>query len=179
MANRVLNRRLHVALLILRQSCSQIPSTTVATAKQGDTVEIDFIGRFEDGEIFDSSEERGPITFTLGGDAVIDGLQAMVEGMEPGETKAGEVPPEQAYGARRPDMVKEIERAHLPDDMDPEVGVALRLRLDNGRRVKAFVSKMTEETITIDANHPLAGQTLTFEVTLNAILDQEPVGKAE
>ena len=175
----MLNRRLHVALLILQQSCSQIPSTTVATAKQGDTVEIDFIGRFEDGNVFDSSDERGPITFTLGGDAVIEGLQTIVEGMEPGETKASEVPPEQGYGARRPEMVKEIERAHLPEDMDPEVGVALRLRLDNGRRVKAFVSKMTEDTITIDANHPLAGQTLTFEVTLNNIWDEEPVEEIE
>ncbi|WP_176521720.1 FKBP-type peptidyl-prolyl cis-trans isomerase [Longimonas halophila] len=151
----------------------------MATAQPGDTVEIDFVGRFEDGEVFDSSEERGPITFTIGGEAVIEGLQNIVKGMEPGETKAEEVPPEHAYGHRRSDMVKEIERAHLPDDMDPEVGVALRLRLDNGRRVKAFVSKMTEDTVTIDANHPLAGQTLTFEVTLNAILDEEPVGEAE
>lgn len=151
----------------------------MATAQPGDTVEIDFVGRFEDGEVFDSSEERGPITFTIGGEAVIEGLQNIVKGMEPGETKAGDVPPEQAYGHRRSDMVKEIERAHLPDDMDPEVGVALRLRLDNGRRVKAFVSKMTEDTITIDANHPLAGQTLTFEVTLNAILEEEAAAQED
>lgn len=123
--------------------------------------------------MFDSSDERGPITFTIGDDDVIEGLQNIVTGMEPGETKASEVPPEQAYGRRRADMVKEIERGHLPDDMDPEVGTALRLRLDNGRRAKAFVSKMTEDTVTIDANHPLAGQALTFEVTLNAILDEE------
>jgi peptidylprolyl isomerase/FKBP-type peptidyl-prolyl cis-trans isomerase SlpA len=151
----------------------------VATAQPGDTVEIDFIGRFEDGEVFDSSDERGPLTFTIGGDDVIEGLQNIVAGMEPGETKTEEVPPEHAYGHRRSDMVKEIERAHLPDDMDPEVGVALRLRLDNGRRVKAFVSKMTEDTITIDANHPLAGQTLTFEVTLNAILEEEAAAQED
>ena len=124
--------------------------------------------------MFDSSDERGPITFTIGSDAVIQGLQNIVIGMEPGETRTEEVAPAYAYGERQPDMVKEIGRAHLPDDMDPQVGVALRLRLDNGRRVKAFVSKMTEDTITIDANHPLAGQTLTFEVTLHAILEEAP-----
>lgn len=149
------------------------PSTTVATAKKGDTVEIEFIGRFEDGEVFDSSEEHGPLTFTIGDDEVIPGLQDLVEGMEPGETKTGEVPPEAAYGVRNPDMVKEIKRDHLPEEMNPEVGAALRLRLDNGQRVNAFVARMTEETITIDVNHPLAGQTLTFEVTLSAIVDED------
>ncbi len=143
----------------------------MATAQQGDEVEIEYIGRFEDGTVFDASEDQGAITFTLGGDAVIEGLQDLVEGMEPGETKVAEVPPEKAYGARRPDMVKEIDRAQFPDDMDPEVGTALRLRMDNGERVSAFVARITEDTVTIDANHPLAGHTLTFEVKLNKILD--------
>ena len=143
----------------------------MATAKQGDEVEIEYIGRFEDGTVFDASEDQGAITFRLGSDAVIPGLQELVEGMEPGETKVAEVPPDKAYGARRADMVKEIDRAQFPEDMNPEVGTALRLRMENGERVNAFVARITEDTVTIDANHPLAGHTLTFEVKLNEILE--------
>jgi peptidylprolyl isomerase/FKBP-type peptidyl-prolyl cis-trans isomerase SlpA len=116
--------------------------------------------------VFDTSEDGEPLSFTIGENRVIPGFEEAVTGMEPGDSKTTEVEPEQAYGEHREDMVMEMERDQIPDDVDPEVGQQLQLRLENGQTVPVLITALGEESVTIDANHPLAGRTLLFEIEL-------------
>jgi peptidylprolyl isomerase/FKBP-type peptidyl-prolyl cis-trans isomerase SlpA len=136
----------------------------VAQANQGDEVQVHYTGKLEDGTVFDSSEEGEPLSFTIGENRVIPGFEEAVTGMEPGDSKTTEVEPEQAYGEHRDDMVMEMERDQIPGEVDPEVGQQLQLRLENGQTVPVLITALGEETVTIDANHPLAGRKLIFEI---------------
>ncbi|WP_022835379.1 FKBP-type peptidyl-prolyl cis-trans isomerase [Salisaeta longa] len=137
----------------------------MAQAKKGDEVLVHYTGRLEDGNVFDESQDE-PLRFTIGEQRVIPGFEEAVTGMEPGDSKTTEIPPKEAYGEHREDMVMELEREQLPDDLEPEVGAQLTLRLEDGRQVPVFIAALGEESVTIDANHPLAGRTLTFDLEL-------------
>ena len=135
----------------------------MATANNGDEVQVHYTGKLEDGTIFDSSEDE-PLSFTIGENRVIPGFEEAVTGMEPGDSKTTEVEPEQAYGEHREDMVMEMDRDQIPGEVDPEVGQQLQLRLENGQTVPVLITALGDDSVTIDANHPLAGRKLIFDI---------------
>ncbi len=135
-------------------------------AKSGDTVKVAYTGKFDDGTVFDSTQNRDPLEFTLGEGQLIKGFDEAVTGMSPGDSKTVELPPEQAYGPRREDMVIEFDRSQLPGDTAPQVGQQLQLAQQEGQPIPAMITEVTESNITVDANHPLAGRQLTFEIEL-------------
>lgn len=141
----------------------------MSTAGQGDTVTVEYTGKLDDGTVFDTSEDRGPISFTIGDEEVIPGFQQAVVGMEAGETKSATLPPEEAYGPRSEERVFSVERSELPDDLDPDVGDRLEVQSRDGQSFPAVVAEVEESNVTIDANHPLAGEELTFEIELKEI----------
>ncbi|CAM3353017.1 FKBP-type peptidyl-prolyl cis-trans isomerase [Rhodothermus bifroesti] len=141
----------------------------MAHAKAGDHVKVHYTGRLSDGTVFDSSRDREPLEFTLGIGEVIPGFEQAVLGMEPGETKTVTIPAEEAYGPRREDMIIEVSRDQVAPGLQLAIGQQLQLRLQDGRVIPVVVADLSEETVTIDANHPLAGEDLTFEIELVAI----------
>lgn len=138
----------------------------MAPVKAGDTVRVHYTGRLEDGTVFDSSENREPLEFTVGSGEVIPGFDQAVTGMEPGETKSAVIPPEQAYGPRRDELVVTVDRDRLPQGIEPRVGQRLAVQQQDGRQFQVTVTKVSDDTITLDANHQLAGEKLTFELEL-------------
>lgn len=138
-------------------------------AAEGDSVTVHYTGKLEDGTVFETSKEREPVSFEIGADEVIPGFEAAVEGLEPGESAEATLPPEQAYGPRSDERVLPVPRSELPEEMDPEPGDELEVRLENGQTAPARVKQTDEETVTLDLNHPLAGHELTFEVELISI----------
>lgn len=138
-------------------------------AKTGDTVRVHYTGKLQDGTVFDSSTDRDPLEFTLGEGQVIPGFDAAVTGMQTGESKTTTIPPEQAYGPRRDEMVATVGREQLPKTIEPAVGQQLSVRQENGRQFSVTVTDVAEKTITIDANHRLAGKTLVFDLELVAV----------
>lgn len=135
------------------------------TAKSGDTVRVHYTGKLEDGSVFDSSQGRDPLEFTVGSGQVIPGFDQAVAGMKPGDEREVTIPAENAYGDRKEDLVIVVERSQLPPDIDPDVGQQLQLKQD-GQAFVVTVADVQPENITLDANHPLAGETLTFELKL-------------
>jgi peptidylprolyl isomerase/FKBP-type peptidyl-prolyl cis-trans isomerase SlpA len=135
----------------------------VAKIKQGDTVSVHYTGRLEDGTVFDSSREREPLTFEVGAGQVIEGFENAVVGMETGESQTEEIPSEQAYGDRNPKMVVEVDKEQVGGG-DPEVGQQLQVHLQGGQTIPAIITDVGDSTVTIDANHPLAGKTLVFDI---------------
>lgn len=135
-------------------------------AQSGDTVRVHYTGTLDDGTVFDSSRDDEPIEFELGSGEVIDGFDRAVSGLEVGESREVELEPEDAYGQRSDDLVIEVDRGDLPDDLDPEVGQTLAVEGADGEEMAAWVAEVGEDAITVDLNHPLAGRTLTFEVEL-------------
>ena len=138
----------------------------MAQAKPGDIVKIHYTGRLEDGTVFDSSADREPLEFTLDGGQVIPGFEQAVLGMTPGESKTEKIPMDQAYGPHRPEMVLEVSRQQMPPELQPEVGQQLQVQQPDGQTIPVFVTEVTESTVTLDANHPLAGEDLTFDIEL-------------
>jgi FKBP-type peptidyl-prolyl cis-trans isomerase 2 len=142
----------------------------VNPAKIGDTVQVHYVGRLDDGTEFDSSRDREPIEFTIGNHEVIPGFESAVVGMNPGETKTQKVPADQAYGPYRPERIFAIERTSFPPDIEPEPG--LRLQVTDRMTGNAFpvsILRVSDDEVTLDANHPLAGKDLSFEITLVSI----------
>jgi len=135
-------------------------------AKSGDTVRIHYSGFLMDGTIFDSSLEGEPFEFTLGDGSVIPGFDAGLLGMTEGDEKTLAIPPESAYGARDEGLVAEIERTQIPPDIDPQVGAILQITSQEGDASNVIITQVTDNAITLDGNHPLAGQELIFEVKL-------------
>jgi peptidylprolyl isomerase len=135
-------------------------------ANDGDTVRVHYTGKLEDGTVFDSSLERDPLEFTLGKDMIIPGFQAAVRGMNVGQSKTVTLPPEEAYGPHFDEMVLVLERELLPPEIEPAVGQQLQMQQESGREFIARITDVSEATITVDANHPLAGKDLTFEIEL-------------
>lgn len=138
-------------------------------AKQGDTVKVHYSGTLSDGTVFDSSAGRDPLQFTLGAGQIIPGFERAVEGLAAGDKTTTVIPPEQAYGEHQPEAVLEVPLARLPPDLNPEVGQQLQMQGENGQPIPVRVTGMSDDTVTIDANHPLAGKELTFAIELVAV----------
>ena len=138
----------------------------MAQAKQGDTVKVHYTGKFPDGTVFDSSEGANPLEFTIGNGQVIPGFDNGVIGMAPAESRTIDIPAVQAYGAHQDEMVVVLERDKLPSDLNPDIGDQLQMKGMDGRLVVVEVTAIDEATLTLDANHPLAGKDLTFDINL-------------
>jgi peptidylprolyl isomerase len=142
----------------------------VAQAKQGDTVQVHYTGELSDGTVFDSSQGRGPLQFTIGQGPMIAGFQDAVVGMHPGESRTAQVPAEQAYGPRDETLVLAFSREKMQADLDLEIGDRLQVRRKDGNLVNVTVTEISASDVTMDGNHPLAGLDLTFEIELIEIL---------
>jgi len=141
----------------------------VAQAKQGDKVKVHYTGRFEDGTVFDTSDGRDPIEFTIGSGRIIPGFDKGVRGMVVGERKTVEVPPDQAYGEHHQRLVAKVKASEFPKDITPRLGQQLQTQDKNGREVNVRVTEINGDMVTLDANHPLAGKKLLFEIELVGI----------
>ena len=137
-----------------------------AIAKDSDTVKVHYTGTLDDGTVFDTSIEREPLEFTLGEGMLIPGFEEAVKGMQVGQSKTVTIPAEEAYGPYLDDLIIVVERSQLPEGLDPEVGQVLEVTQEDGRTGVVTVIDVSETTITVDANHPLAGKDLTFEIKL-------------
>jgi peptidylprolyl isomerase len=136
------------------------------SAKDSDTVKVHYTGTLDDGTVFDTSLEREPLEFTLGEGMLIPGFEEAVKGMQVGQSKTVTIPAEEAYGPYLDDLIIVVERNQLPEGLDPEVGQVLEVTQEDGRTGVVTVIDVSETTITVDANHPLAGKDLTFEIKL-------------
>jgi peptidylprolyl isomerase len=138
----------------------------MSTAKIGDTVKVHYTGKFDNGEVFDSSDGAQPLAFTVGAGQVIPGFDQALVGMQVGETKEIVIEPEQAYGARIEELVQTIGRDqfHL-GGVEPEVGLIVEMHTPQGS-IPLAITALTDTTVTLDANHPLAGEQLHFSLTL-------------
>lgn len=141
----------------------------MAQAKSGDTVRVHYTGRLEDGSVFDSSEGREPLEFVLGAQQVIPGFEAAVDGLSPGEERSVSIPADRAYGPRREEMVLTVGRDQFPDEIRPEVGQQLQMSQD-GQVAIVTITGVSDAEVTLDANHPLAGKDLLFDVQLVEIV---------
>ena len=137
----------------------------MAEAQSGDKVRIHYTGRLDDGTVFDTSEGRDPLEFTLGEGQVIPGFEQAVSGMKPGEEQTVTIPSTQAYGDRRDELVFSVPKEQFPPNIDPEVGQRLQMQQGDQTAV-VTIREVADESVLLDANHPLAGRDLTFEVEL-------------
>lgn len=135
-------------------------------AKSGDTVRIHYTGTLDDGSTFDSSQGREPLEFTLGSGQVIPGFDVGVTGMSIGEKKTINIPSAEAYGELDPNARQDIPRETVPADIPLDIGTQLQMQAPNGQAMMVTVAAVTEDTVTLDANHPLAGKDLTFALEL-------------
>ncbi|KEO72431.1 FKBP-type peptidyl-prolyl cis-trans isomerase [Anditalea andensis] len=138
----------------------------MSVATKGNTVKVHYTGKLKDGTIFDSSESREPLEFTLGDGNMIKGFDAAVHGMNIGEDKSITIPSEEAYGEKKDEMMVDIPRTQVPADINPEVGMDLSIQNQEGQPMPVKVVHVDDEKITLDANHPLAGQDLIFDIKL-------------
>jgi peptidylprolyl isomerase len=138
----------------------------MSKAKNGDTVEVHYTGKLQDGSQFDSSAGRDPLQFALGGGQIIPGFEEAVIGMSTGETKTVTIPADQAYGTHREELVWDVERDRFPDNIKPEVGLQLEMHQGDDKKIPVLITEVSPSKITLDANHPLAGQDLVFDIQL-------------
>ena len=142
----------------------------MAQGEDGNTVKVHYTGKFEDGTVFDTSADRDPLEFTIGRGQLIPGFEQAVIGMSPGESKTVNIPADEAYGQHNAEMLTEVDRSQFPADLNPEVGQQLQLNRSDAQTVVVTVASVSESTVTLDANHPLAGKDLIFDIQLVAIL---------
>ena len=138
----------------------------MSQAKSGDNVRIHYTGTLDDGTEFDTSAGREPLAFQLGGGQVIPGFDTAVEGMVVGDKKSVRIEPEEAYGQRHDQLVQDIPRDALPADVSPERGMTLQSQSPDGQTMLLTVTDVSGESITVDANPPLAGEALSFDIEL-------------
>lgn len=139
-------------------------------AKQGDTVRVHYTGRLPDGTQFDSSDGREPLEFQLGSGQIIKGLEEQVEGMSVGEKDTVTIPADAAYGPHRPEGIQSVPRTQIPDGVDTTLGARLQATGGDGQTMTLTVVDASDEAVTVDANHPLAGKDLVFDVELVEVL---------
>lgn len=142
-------------------------------AKKGDKVKVHYTGTLNDGTQFDSSCGRQPLEFTLGEGKVIPGFESAVTGMKVGESKTVSIPHTEAYGERNENMLIEVKKEQLPPDLKPEVGQQLQMQRMDGQTLIATVTNVEDTSITVDANHPLAGKDLNFKIEIVEIKQPE------
>src|SRR5437763_13669162 len=135
-------------------------------AKSGNQVKVHYHGRLQDGTTFDSSEGRSPLEFEVGAGQVIKGFDDGVLGMKEGDKKTIQISVEDGYGEKSEDMIIEFPREQFPPDMNPEVGMQLNLRGQDGRNFPVVISEVKNEVVVLDGNHPLAGKDLIFEIEM-------------
>jgi peptidylprolyl isomerase len=136
----------------------------MSEAKAGDTVKINYVGTLNDGQMFDSSEGRDPLEFVVGSGQIIKGLDSAIPGMTVGDKKTVNVPCDQAYGETNPEARQAVPREQIPAEIPLEIGTQLQMQTPQGQVVPVTVAEVTEAEVTLDANHPLAGQDLNFEI---------------
>jgi peptidylprolyl isomerase len=141
----------------------------MAQVEDGNTVKVHYTGKFEDGTVFDTSGDRDPLEFTIVRGRLIPGFEQAVIGMSPGESKTVNIPAGEAYGQHNAEMLTEVDRSQFPAHLNPEVGQQLQIDRD-GQTVVVTVASVSESTVTLDANHPLAGKDLIFDIQLVEIL---------
>jgi peptidylprolyl isomerase len=154
--------------IIALNACSSTPK-----AKNGDTVKVDYTLTLEDGTVYDSTAEREPFEFTLGNNEVITGFEEAVKGMKVGQTKKVTLTPDKAYGEYYQDLLIEVDRSQLPAGTVPTVGQSIIGQSADGTSRTCIITAVADTTVTVDCNVPLAGKTLTFEITLVEIVDKE------
>ncbi len=142
----------------------------MSEARTGDKVKVHYTGKLTDGTEFDTSVNQEPLEFTVGAGEVIQGFEEAVVGMNPGDTKTATLNADEAYGDYDEDLVMEVERDQFPPEIVPEIGQRLQLHQPDGEVFGAVVTDFDDEVVTLDANHPLAGQSLIFEIELVEIL---------
>jgi len=141
-------------------------------AKAGDTVQVHYKGTLSDNSVFDSSEGRDPLEFTIGSEQVIPGFDSAVNGMKKGEKKTVTIQSSDAYGEHRAELVINLDRERLPEDLEPEIGRQLQLSGPEGQAAVMTIIDFNDTTLTLDANHPLAGKDLTFEIELVGVVGE-------
>ena len=134
--------------------------------KNGDTISVNYKGTLESGEVFDSSEGKSPLKFTVGMGQLIKGFDDAVVGMKKGEKKSVTISPENAYGERRDDHVVDFPKANIPEDMEMTIGMVFQLSDESGRAFPAAVKEINDDVVKMDVNHPLAGKTLVFDIEI-------------
>ena len=142
----------------------------MAQAKEGDKVKVNYTGSLEDGTVFGTSSEEDPLEFTIGQEKVLPSFENAVIGMNEGDTKTVSIPPEEAFGHRKEDLIFDVERTKLPAGIDLKLGGILRVGSDTGQNFEAIVTNIDDEMVTLDGNHPLAGRVLNLEIQLVQIL---------
>ena len=144
-------------------------------AKKGDKVKVHYHGKLTNGETFDSSKEREPLEFEVGGGMVIKGFDKGVTGMSVGEKKTVNIPYNEAYGPKNPEMLIEIPKDKFPKDLDLEIGLPLSMGDGSGQTFQVVIAQIKDATVILDANHPLAGEDLVFEIELVEIVGGSPL----
>jgi peptidylprolyl isomerase len=142
----------------------------VAQAKEGDKVKVNYTGSLEDGTVFGSLAEEGPLEFTIGERNVLPSFENAVIGMNEGDTKTVSIDPEEAFGHRKEDLIFDVERTKLPPGIDLKLGEVLRVGSDGGEDFDVIIANIDDEVVTLDGNHPLAGKVLNLEIQLVEIL---------
>lgn len=135
-------------------------------AKNGDRVKVHYTGSLDNGDVFDTSVGREPLQFIIGEGMLIPAFEAAVSGMSPGESKTIKIPAPEAYGPHIKELLIEFERQQLPRDINPEIGLELQIEQEDGNVAIVRIAEVTESKVAIDANHPLAGKDLTFDIQL-------------
>lgn len=136
----------------------------MSQVKANDTVKVHYTGKLKDGQVFDTSEGKDPVEFTLGQGQLIPGFEKGLLDMKVKEKKTITIPKNEAYGEPREDLVQEVEKSQLPEEIKPEVGMGLVSRTPDGREMNLVVAEVKDETIVVDGNHPLAGKDLVFDL---------------
>jgi peptidylprolyl isomerase len=138
----------------------------MAQAKQGDRVKVHYKGSLEDGTVFDTSFDKEPMEFTLGEHMVIPGFENAIDGMNEGETSKTVIPPQEAYGDYNEKMIAVVDRSQIPPEVEIQIGMVLKVGDNESDATNVCVTELSEHTITLDGNHPLAGKSLIFEINL-------------
>lgn len=136
----------------------------MSQVKENDTVRVHYTGKLKDGQVFDSSLEREPLEFTMGKGQLIPGFEKGLVDMKVNEKKTINIPSEEAYGAPREELVQEVKKSQLPEDIKPEVGMGLVSKSPDGQEMNLVVAEVKDDSIVVDGNHPLAGKDLVFDL---------------
>jgi peptidylprolyl isomerase len=158
-----------ILALIIPTGCAK-----AATAAVGDTVTIDFSLWLQDGSLYYTTAESGPLEYVLGSSDMIQGAQEAIVGMKVGESKVATIPPEKAFGEVQPDLIQVVSRDLMPEGFEPAVGKSLNTQV-NGQTTSVIITEVTDSTVTVDANDPLAGQTIKMEVKLLTVTSPNEV----
>lgn len=171
LTERTLIKRWQVVLTVVMLLVTAVISSCAGslTVKTGDTVKVDYTGKLTDGTVFDSSLGKTPLEFTVGAGQMIKGFDSAVVGMKVGQSKTVVLPPDEAYGAHREDLVLIVNKSQMAPGVNPTVGQQLTVTRADGSTGRVVVVAITDTTVTVDANHPLAGKTLTFDIKLVSI----------